>query len=110
MPGMSPVKASKGDADAESAHQKDEKHVVVFEAPSSPTLVATSPYQMTLQWKQPALKSEADSTRIKGLALKYALMLKLVSLTAFCEYTDVPCVMYALSKVLTGSALVPGDG
>ena len=76
---MSPPEDPKGSAGCESAGQEDEEHVVEFEAPTRPTLVATSPYQMTLQWKQLVLRSQTDSSRIEGLAPTFTLEVNLVS-------------------------------
>lgn len=55
-----------------------EKHLVTFERPHSPTLIATSPYQMTLQWKALTLRKAPADAQIEGLAITYALLMQLV--------------------------------
>jgi hypothetical protein len=81
---MSTAEKSQGDAgDARSPQTREEACVVAFESPSPPTLVATSPYQMTLQWKQLAPRTEADAPRIESLAPRFALMMKLVCSPTF---------------------------
>ena len=98
---MSPVEDPQGSAGDGSTEKKVEEHVVEFEAPSRPTLVATSPYQMTLQWKQLVLKSEADSSRIEGLAPIFTLEVNLVSLLTFSA--SVTRSVHAISTFLEQS-------
>ena len=90
---MSPVEDPQGSAACESAEQMDEEHVVEFEAPTRPTLVATSPYQMTLQWKQLVLRSQTDSSRIEGLAPIFTLEVNLVSFSTFSALVSI-CICH----------------
>lgn len=55
------------------------KTVIEFETPQPPSLVATSPYQMTLLWKELQLKSSQQELQMKQLAVNFALLMKLVS-------------------------------
>lgn len=54
------------------------KTLIEFETPQPPTLVATSPYQMTLQWKKLLLRSPPQEPELDGLAINFALLMKLV--------------------------------
>lgn len=55
------------------------KTVIEFKTPQPPSLVATSPYQMTLLWKELQLKSSQQELQLKDLAVNFALLMKLVS-------------------------------
>lgn len=56
-----------------------ERLVIAFQRPHPPTLVATSPTQMTLLWKELQLKDAQQETRLEGLVISFALLMKLVS-------------------------------
>ena len=66
---------------AKEASQGDvpeEKFLVAFDEPTPPSLVATSPSQMTLQWKKAQPKTPLDELDAEGLAITYALLMRLV--------------------------------
>ena len=56
------------------------KTLIELESPQPPSLVATGPYQMTLQWKELMLRRTPQEAQLDGLAINFALLMKLVSL------------------------------
>lgn len=55
-----------------------EKALVRFEPPSPPTLVATGPNVMSLQWKKLVLKAGSAVVEVSNWEITYALYMKLV--------------------------------
>ena len=79
MPGDN-ARPREGTTEAVPGDLPDEKQILAFEAPNPPTLVATSPCQMTLQWKELQLKTPQTPLQPAGVSINFALMMKLVSL------------------------------
>lgn len=94
------AEATKPLEDGTTASQGDspEKRIALaFESPAPPSLVATSPFQMTLQWKQLRRERPQEDPHIEGLALNFALLMRLVRPATFKP------------AVLMGSQVTIGD-
>ncbi len=69
-----------GDSAETTEGEMPERPLIVYETPQPPSLVATSPHQMTLQWKELQLKHASQDWQLEGLAVEFALLMKLVGL------------------------------